>query len=76
MAINSTRRKWFLDHEPDRAPVEQAQPDPAPSPVPVERVVVADRRSALLVGAAAFGGARRSGSGTRPARGNGGRWSL
>jgi hypothetical protein len=74
MAINSTRRKWFLDPEPDLPPVEQEPTGPAPAPAPVERVPSADRRSAAPVGAPITGATRRYGTGVRPARGNGGRW--
>lgn len=75
MPINSTRRKWFAPaYEPPAAdPVEHPTQPPAPDPQP--EVVRPDREMVtLLVGAATVGG-RRPGAGTRPGRGNAGRWT-
>lgn len=60
-AINSTRRKWFLD--PDPEPVEQVNPGPAPARVEPARSV--DPRPALVEGAARVGRAYRSDPATR-----------
>lgn len=72
MAINSTRRKWFAPGA-DPVRIDQEAPQPVPEPEPqVDRT--ARRPVPLGVGTANIGDPRRSGTGSRPNRGNAGRW--